>query len=388
MIKSIRENRRITLIALVITIVILIILAAVAINLTIGENGILSRAKDAKKRYNEAEACETMNLKLTEAKMSALESTIEGNILYKIAIELENVDRVESVESTARIASIDSSLANSLEKIYVILTDYSFEFVISGNGEIENYYKIGDTSNVVGDTNAPTVEITSMTNSADYLFTISAQVTITDDESEVDYSKCKYVFTTSNTPIGTNPANYTDGSIDNTGVIEKVKGAQTYYLHVLATDSEGNSSETVSSNTVTVASVANFDYTTNPSTGEGTEQTASLPAGTYKFECWGAQGGNIGTESFGGKGGYSSGVYVLNQNKTLNVVVGGQGFNDVGGSGGYNGGGIRLASYSGASGGGATHIAEATGLLPDLVNNKQSIIIVAGRRWRSWRKCK
>ncbi|MFR4462320.1 MAG: glycine rich domain-containing protein [Bacteroides xylanisolvens] len=46
--------------------------------------------------------------------------------------------------------------------------------------------------------------------------------------------------------------------------------------------------------------ILNFDYTV---------QTVSLPKGTYKLECWGAQGGysssNSGIEvGMGGKGGY------------------------------------------------------------------------------------
>ena len=43
-----RKERGITLITLVITIIILIILAGVSINLVLGENGILSKAKEAK----------------------------------------------------------------------------------------------------------------------------------------------------------------------------------------------------------------------------------------------------------------------------------------------------------------------------------------------------
>lgn len=45
------KNKGITLIALVITIIILIILSAVAINLTLKENGIFNKAKLAKENY-------------------------------------------------------------------------------------------------------------------------------------------------------------------------------------------------------------------------------------------------------------------------------------------------------------------------------------------------
>ena len=48
-----RSNKGITLIALVITVIVLLILAAVTINALSGDNGILKRAKDAKEQTNE-----------------------------------------------------------------------------------------------------------------------------------------------------------------------------------------------------------------------------------------------------------------------------------------------------------------------------------------------
>lgn len=57
-----KNKNGITLIALVITIVILVILAGVAINLTVGENGLLRKAKLAKEEYNNAVASEEEQL--------------------------------------------------------------------------------------------------------------------------------------------------------------------------------------------------------------------------------------------------------------------------------------------------------------------------------------
>ena len=51
--KKIRDNTAITLIALVITIIILLILAGITISLTIGQRGILNRAQEAGKNYEE-----------------------------------------------------------------------------------------------------------------------------------------------------------------------------------------------------------------------------------------------------------------------------------------------------------------------------------------------
>ena len=53
--KNIKSNKAITLIALVITIVVLIILATVIINLSLGNNGILNRARTATEQYQNAE---------------------------------------------------------------------------------------------------------------------------------------------------------------------------------------------------------------------------------------------------------------------------------------------------------------------------------------------
>ncbi len=50
MLKVLKKNKGITLIALVITIVILLILAGVSIGLLLGENGIITRSREAKER--------------------------------------------------------------------------------------------------------------------------------------------------------------------------------------------------------------------------------------------------------------------------------------------------------------------------------------------------
>lgn len=50
--KTIRKRQGITLVALVVTIVVLLILASVTINTVIGNNGIFSAVKEAKKQQN------------------------------------------------------------------------------------------------------------------------------------------------------------------------------------------------------------------------------------------------------------------------------------------------------------------------------------------------
>lgn len=99
--------------------------------------------------------------------------------------------------------------------------------------------------------------------------------------------------------------------------------------------------------------ILNFDYT-------GAFQSITLPAGTYKLQCWGAQGGYRSSSAYGGKGGYSVGTLTLLENTMLYLYVGGSpggSTSSVGTSrattGGFNGGGYRTG-YPG--GGGASDI--------------------------------
>ena len=125
-----------------------------------------------------------------------------------------------------------------------------------------------------------------------------------------------------------------------------------------------------------------------------TQQTISLQAGTYTIETWGANGGdNLGNGGttylqMGGKGGYSRGTYSLATTTTVYVNVGGRGGNstttlNVTVPGGYNGGGYGSLNTtpgkcSGAGGGGASHVATASGLLSFLGTNTVSVLIVGG----------
>ena len=67
-----RNQKGITLIALVITIIVLLILAGVSIAMLTGQNGILTRATDAKKDTTTAEAVERINMALNAAYAQAM----------------------------------------------------------------------------------------------------------------------------------------------------------------------------------------------------------------------------------------------------------------------------------------------------------------------------
>ena len=71
-----KNNKGITLVALVVTIVVLLILAVVSINLVLGDNGIVKKAQDAKTKS--AEASEN-DLKGMNSLVSEMEGVLNGN---------------------------------------------------------------------------------------------------------------------------------------------------------------------------------------------------------------------------------------------------------------------------------------------------------------------
>lgn len=64
-----KNQKGITLIALVITIIILLILAGVSLNLVLGENGLIRRAQEAKEAYTQAQSEEEQQLNEVESWM-------------------------------------------------------------------------------------------------------------------------------------------------------------------------------------------------------------------------------------------------------------------------------------------------------------------------------
>lgn len=93
----------------------------------------------------------------------------------------------------------------------------------------------------------------------------------------------------------------------------------------------------------------------------GNKITLTLPAGTYKLQTWGAEGGeNPSNKGTPGKGGYSEGTLTLTKETTVYLYVGGKGSYGTSTCGGFNGGGISSGNKTnvnyGAGGGGGTDI--------------------------------
>ena len=79
-----KKNNAITLIALIITIIVLLILVGVTLNMVMGENGIINKAQLAKEKTNEAQKDEEEKLGIMENKMNDTLIRTTGSLPSKV----------------------------------------------------------------------------------------------------------------------------------------------------------------------------------------------------------------------------------------------------------------------------------------------------------------
>ena len=78
--ETLKRNKGITLIALVVTIIVLLILAGISINMLTGQNGILNRAAEAKEKTGTTQTEETVKLSVTDALTRGTGSLTDENL--------------------------------------------------------------------------------------------------------------------------------------------------------------------------------------------------------------------------------------------------------------------------------------------------------------------
>ena len=138
------RNKGVTLIALVVTIIVLIILAGVSINMIVGENGILKRAAEATTETEIATDKEKIILAVSEAQI-----TEDGYQKLNLNNLQEAVDNQFGEEKAKVIENGDGSFS-------IIVSNNQKTYSISVNGTVEynsnlliNNVKIGDYVNYI-----------------------------------------------------------------------------------------------------------------------------------------------------------------------------------------------------------------------------------------------
>ena len=121
------SNTAITLVALIITIIVLLILAGVTINMVIGENGIFGKANNAKNKTEVAQYEEELRMCVLEIQTDEATKgttfgidTIRNNLVQKVN-ELQNTDDIEitSVEESETIEGIYKGYEFTIDEKYV-----------------------------------------------------------------------------------------------------------------------------------------------------------------------------------------------------------------------------------------------------------------------------
>ena len=112
------DTKGITLIALVVTIIVLIILAGISINLILGDNGIITKAGEAQKAQEKAEIIENLQLEITAKEAEKLQNTngITQSEIEKILSKYGTVNK--EGETIKSLTPMDKDYEIPFEEIY------------------------------------------------------------------------------------------------------------------------------------------------------------------------------------------------------------------------------------------------------------------------------
>ncbi len=168
--KKMGYAKGITLISLVITIIILIILAGVSINLVLGENGLFTKAREAKEKFLEAqeEEQEGLNTLLDEMdnyineklQIEIINGTLGENNWYTSDVELRIVNRNENDTTKYILTGATTQEETEIEngKTIQIENNGITKITVKSYGEDGTQtYEI--EKNIYKDSEVPTIEI-------------------------------------------------------------------------------------------------------------------------------------------------------------------------------------------------------------------------------------
>ena len=122
--RKLKSNKGITLIALVVTIIVLLILAGISIQMLVGEGGILTNAREAARKTNQADAKERLELEIAETLLEDKELTAEG-LNKNLAAHLPELTHEG-----------ESLTDNPIEELPAIVELDGYVFQIDENGKV------------------------------------------------------------------------------------------------------------------------------------------------------------------------------------------------------------------------------------------------------------
>ena len=166
--KRLEKNFGITLIALIITIIVLLILSGVAIATLTGENGLFARAKQAKVAQTESDMKESLNLAIQELQVEKLtEATLDDITQEWLTQKLSEYNPILKEDGTTNSKKVTLQ-KNGIIKTYRIDEnlnikevenesgiDFSYEIVKRENGKVKILIKVQDSENGINKVEVP-----------------------------------------------------------------------------------------------------------------------------------------------------------------------------------------------------------------------------------------
>ena len=142
------KNAGITLIALVVTIVILIIIAGISINMILGNNGLFNKTNQAKEEHQKQTATEIMNLKITNIQISSYtENQQLPNLQYVSDKLCEDKDMEYVILKEKEQASLEKITVGSADSILTKLKEYPYVFEINNQLQLASIDGVKVASN-------------------------------------------------------------------------------------------------------------------------------------------------------------------------------------------------------------------------------------------------
>ena len=330
--EEIKGEKGITLLALILTVVIMIILAAVTINVALGEGGLVDQAKWAAEQTANSTKSEQEQLDDVADQINDIIAGIGTGETNSTGGEETNSVATNSVEDTNTVETntiepepepipegtitIGEAQWQENGTANVSITSSESKYIIQYqiNGTEEKGWKTVQDGVVTGVNHGDTVyarltdgeqyseiqnkKIEDITapekanieiNPASVIIgeNITAKVTHIDKESGVNISQSKWVLTQSAEEIGTGSdviSQYTGSFTTNSETITLNSGTTgTYYLHVLTTDVAGNKTETVS-NAITVKVITGTVSQKGSTTWSNGKASIELETADNQFE--------------------------------------------------------------------------------------------------------
>ena len=258
-IKYIKSNKKgITLVALVVTIIVLLILAGVTITILMGDNGIIRKAQEAADSTNAAvedelkgmnDLLEKLNGTINDAE--SLTGTIEvGTTKWSEGEATITLSTSTSFTIQYKIGNsetwIPASYSTSTAGTDVTVTGLSHNSIVYAR-LINNEGNIGSETKVtiVDDIN-PSEAIIDVTGGTGVL---NATVELIDEQSGVDIANSKYICNTTSEKLEiTNTIwDTADSFSSNPETLHlRIGEGGEYYLHILIVDNAGNRTECIS----------------------------------------------------------------------------------------------------------------------------------------------